>query len=91
MIIILQAEFCGCFYSSFKVRREKRKQEIGEINDITSRYYIRTTVTDRPGVLGEITAIFGRHGFDKVNSVIFPVQGLVTSVNFYHEGFRAAE
>ena len=37
-------------------------KEIGEINDITSRYYIRTTVTDRPGVLGEITAIFGKHG-----------------------------
>lgn len=37
-------------------------KEIGEIKDITSRYYIRTTVTDRPGVLGEITAIFGRHG-----------------------------
>lgn len=37
-------------------------KKIGEINDITSRYYIRTTVTDRPGVLGEITAIFGRHG-----------------------------
>ncbi|MDB2100111.1 homoserine dehydrogenase [Clostridium paraputrificum] len=37
-------------------------KEIGGINDITSRYYIRTTVTDRPGVLGEITAIFGRHG-----------------------------
>ena len=37
-------------------------KEIWEINDITSRYYIRTTVTDRPGVLGEITAIFGRHG-----------------------------
>lgn len=37
-------------------------KEIGKINDITSRYYIRTTVTDRPGVLGEITAIFGRHG-----------------------------
>ena len=37
-------------------------KEIGEINDITSSYYIRTTVTDRPGVLCEITAIFGRHG-----------------------------
>ena len=36
-------------------------KEIGDINDITSRYYIRTTVTDRPGVLGDITAIFGRH------------------------------
>ena len=44
-------------------------KEIGEINDITSRYYIRTTVTDRPGVLGEITAIFGRHGV-RLRSVI---------------------
>ena len=27
-------------------------------------------------------AIFGRHEFDKVNSVIFPVQGLITSMNW---------
>ena len=31
-------------------------------------------------------AIFGRHGFDKVNSVIFPVQGLITSMNFLLSG-----
>lgn len=35
-------------------------KEIGNISEITSRYYVRTTVVDRPGVLGEITAIFGR-------------------------------
>ena len=35
-------------------------------------------------------AIFGRHGFDKVNSVIFPVQGLVTSVNFLLSGISIA-
>jgi OFA family oxalate/formate antiporter-like MFS transporter len=31
-------------------------------------------------------AIFGRHGFDKVNSVIFPIQGLVTSMCFLING-----
>jgi OFA family oxalate/formate antiporter-like MFS transporter len=31
-------------------------------------------------------AIFGRHGFDKVNSVIFPIQGLVTSMCFVING-----
>ena len=31
-------------------------------------------------------SIFGRHGFDKVNSVIFPIQGLVTSLCFAVNG-----
>lgn len=31
-------------------------------------------------------AIFGRHGFEKVNSVIFPVQGFVTSMCFLING-----
>jgi len=31
-------------------------------------------------------AVFGRHGFDKVNSVIFPIQGLVTSMCFLING-----
>ena len=35
-------------------------------------------------------AIFGRHGFDKVNSVIFPVQGLITSMNFLLSGISIA-
>lgn len=34
-------------------------KEIGSIRDITSKYYIRLTVEDRPGVLGEITSVFG--------------------------------
>lgn len=32
------------------------------------------------------TSIFGRHGFDKVNSVIFPIQGFVTSLCFAVNG-----
>lgn len=31
-------------------------------------------------------SIFGRHGFDKVNSVIFPIQGLVTALCFAVNG-----
>ena len=36
------------------------------------------------------TAIFGRHGFEKVNSVIFPIQGLITSLNFLLSGISIA-
>ncbi len=28
------------------------------------------------------TNVFGRHGFSKVNSVVFPIQGLITSIAF---------
>lgn len=31
-------------------------------------------------------AVFGRHGFEKVNSVIFPIQGIITSLNFLLSG-----
>ena len=37
------------------------KKEIMPMADIQSRYYLRTTVNDRPGVLGEITAILGKN------------------------------
>jgi len=32
------------------------------------------------------SAVFGRHGFEKVNSVIFPIQGIITSMNFVLSG-----
>jgi len=35
-------------------------------------------------------AVFGRHGFEKVNSVIFPIQGIVTSLNFLLSGISIA-
>ena len=35
-------------------------------------------------------AVFGRHGFKKVNSVIFPIQGIVTSMNFLLSGVSIA-
>jgi len=36
------------------------------------------------------TAIFGRHGFEKVNSVVFPIQGIITSMNFLLSGISIA-
>ncbi len=32
------------------------------------------------------TSIFGRQGFDKVNSVIFPIQGAITALCFLVNG-----
>lgn len=32
-------------------------------------------------------SIFGRHGFSKINSVIFPIQGMITSLCFAVNGF----
>lgn len=37
-------------------------KKISDIRSVKSRYYIRTTVEDKPGVLGEITAILGASG-----------------------------
>ena len=41
------------------VKNNLWKKEVNDINEINSRYYIRLTVEDRPGVLGEITSVFG--------------------------------
>lgn len=35
-------------------------------------------------------AVFGRYGFEKVNSVIFPIQGIITSLNFLLSGISIA-
>ncbi|MBN1037971.1 homoserine dehydrogenase [Clostridium botulinum] len=36
-------------------------REIADIKDVESKFYIRATVLDESGVLGEITAILGKH------------------------------
>ncbi|MBL4933864.1 homoserine dehydrogenase [Clostridium paridis] len=43
------------------VKNNLWKRDIKPISKINRRYYLRITVTDRPGVLGEITTIFGKH------------------------------
>jgi len=41
------------------VKNNLWKKKFNAINEINSKYYIRLTVEDRPGVLGEITSVFG--------------------------------
>ena len=40
-------------------RNELRNKKILDINEIESRYYLRIRVTNKPGVLADITKIFG--------------------------------
>lgn len=40
----------------------KRKVKITDTNQIQSRYYLRFTTLDRPGVLSKISGILGNHG-----------------------------
>ena len=44
------------------VKNNLWEKEIRDIRNIESKYYIRVSVVDRPGVLGEITSSFGRQG-----------------------------
>ena len=43
------------------VKNNLWKKEIKSMNDVNSKYYIRSTVKDRAGVLGDITAILGKN------------------------------
>ena len=51
------------------VKNNLWKREILDMGDIESKFYIRATVLDESGVLGEITAILGRHNVS-IRSVI---------------------
>ncbi|MDS0524400.1 homoserine dehydrogenase [Clostridium sp. SHJSY1] len=42
------------------VKNNLWNKEISEVDNIVSKYYIRATVADKPGVLGEISAVFGK-------------------------------
>lgn len=43
------------------VKNNLWKKEFRHITEVEGRYYIRTTVTDKPGVLGELTTAFGKN------------------------------
>ncbi|MFW2487662.1 homoserine dehydrogenase [Clostridium chromiireducens] len=51
------------------VKNNLWEREILEMGSVESKYYIRATVLDESGVLGEITAILGRHNVS-IRSVI---------------------
>ena len=41
--------------------RESKRLPVMSLNDHVSRYYLRFSVVDRPGVLAAIASIFGKH------------------------------
>ena len=41
------------------IRNNLWEKQVKNIDEVESRYYIRVTVEDKPGVLGQITTIFG--------------------------------
>ncbi|MGG7176427.1 homoserine dehydrogenase [Clostridium paraputrificum] len=43
------------------VKNNLWNKDIKTIDEVHSKYYVRTTVIDQPGVLGDITAILGKH------------------------------
>lgn len=43
------------------VKNNLWNKQIASMNEIKSKYYIRATVLDKPGVLGDITAILGKN------------------------------
>ncbi len=72
------------------VKNNLWEREILDMGSIKSKYYIRATVLDESGVLGEITAILGRHNVS-IRSVIQKgdeEDGQVTIVLVTHKTFE---
>ncbi len=69
------------------VKNNLWKREIKAMNEIESKYYVRATVLDKPGVLSEITTILGNNNVS-LRSVIQKgdeEDGLVTIVLITHK------
>lgn len=46
---------------SFNLKKIDKSNDIKDMNNIESEYYVRVNVKDNPGVLGEISSIFGKN------------------------------
>ena len=49
-------------FSQLDLWRDVPKYPLTDSNDVTSRYFLRLSVEDRPNVMAEVTGILGRHG-----------------------------
>lgn len=73
------------------VKNNLWKREIKPMSEVESKYYVRATVLDKPGVLSEITTILGRNNVS-LRSVIQKgdeEDGLVTIVLVTHKTVEA--
>ena len=72
------------------VKNNLWKREIKDIGTVESKYYVRATVLDEPGVLSQITALFGKNNVS-LRSVIQKgdeENGLVTIVLVTHKTYE---
>lgn len=49
-------------FSQLDLWRDVPEYPLTDSNDVTSRYFLRLSVEDRPNVMAEVTGILGRHG-----------------------------
>jgi len=55
---------------TFSFQRESlQEMKVKDINDISTRYYLRFSAQDQPGVLSKISGILGKYGIS-ISSVI---------------------
>ena len=57
--VLFAAKYDEYFYASFE-NNEKGNKETKFVADFTSRYYIRLTVADAPGVLAKVSGLFAK-------------------------------
>ncbi len=72
------------------VKNNLWKREIKAMNEVRSKYYVRATVVDKPGVLSEITTILSNNNVS-LRSVIQKgdeEEGVVTIVLITHKTFE---
>lgn len=66
IVSILKNRDNPLYYSKFK---EATIPKIRDINEVECEYYIRMTVKDKPGVLGEICSIFGKNNVSMLSVI----------------------
>ena len=59
--VIYAAKHSENFYVPFK-NNEKGNKQVKFITDFITKYYIRLTVSDKPGVLAKISTVFSKNG-----------------------------
>ena len=59
IISVIRDEIASKENSRSAVKNELWKKELMDISEVESRYYIRLSVEDKPGVLADLTAILG--------------------------------
>ena len=88
--VIFAAKHPEFYYSSFN--NVKKSKATKFVDDFTSRYFVRLTVKDEPGVLSKISGIFAKNGvsIQQVKQEAAGVDGKVPITVILHETLESA-